>query len=459
MMLAIEDLSQFVWSASLLFAGYLVVTVFVLPHPFFSSTTRYLDSQSWAGLQKQQWFSRLRASVRSLTNTRAMVIEGYEKVSTADNPCHDHDDISGDWLTLFGMHQFSKTGKNWALAQFLSDPIIILPAQRLHEVMALSDEQLDHHGPNSNSFVPRYSTGEDVMDGPHIDVVRRQLTRRLPLLTADVHQELTLAMEQNWTPKEEWTTVAAYDSIMKIVSRAANRVFCGTELCRNPEFLEASRQYAIGAFRAGFKLKMFPKWTHPIAGPLAALPVTRSLAIAKRICTPIIKERLRHIQDPTLAKDYKAPNDALQWLLEDLVKRAGPGLKIDMDQTIRQLMMLNMVAIHTTSMVTTNTLLDLYSHPEAAMYVAGLREECERAFATEQKWSKDAVNKLIRVDSVIRETMRITTLADFLLKRSVQLSPQIINSRILSSNKTIFPIRSSLPPASRSRMVHTFRTA
>lgn len=261
------------------------------------------------------------------------------------------------------------------------------------------------------------------MDGPHIDVVRRQLTRRLPLLTADVHEELALAMEQNWTPKEEWTTVAAYESVMKIVSRAANRVFCGTELCRNPEFLEASRQFAIGAFGAGFKLKMFPKWTHPIAGPLAALPVTRSLAIAKRICTPIIKERLRHIQDPALAKDYEAPNDALQWLLEDLVKRAGPDLKIDMDQTIRQLMMLNMVAIHTTSMVTTNTLLDLYSHPDAAMYVAGLREECERVFATEQKWSKDAVNKLIRVDSVIRETMRITTLADFSLKRSVQSSP------------------------------------
>lgn len=110
-MLAIEDLSQFVWSASLLFAGYLVVTVFVLPHPFFSSTTRYLDSQSWAGLQKQQWFSRLRASVRSLTKTRAMVVEGYEKVSTAENPCHDHDDISGDWLTLFVMHLVFEDGK------------------------------------------------------------------------------------------------------------------------------------------------------------------------------------------------------------------------------------------------------------------------------------------------------------------------------------------------------------
>lgn len=298
----------------------------------------------------------------------------------------------------------------------------MLPADKLHEVLALSDEQLDHHGPNSDATQPKYSTGEDVNEGPHIDVVRRQLTRRLPLLTADVHEELAAAMEQNWSPRaDEWTTVKAYESCMKVVSRAANRVFCGTELCRNAEFLESTRLYAMATFTTGFKLKLVPKWLHPIAGPIAARPVANALAVCRRICVPVIEDRLRNMLDPELAKSFKAPNDALQWMLDDIVQRARVDPKeLDMDMNVRRLMVLNMVAIHTTSIVTTNTLLDLYSHPDSEMYVDGLREECERVLAEHDgKWSKDAVNKLIRVDSVLRETMRITTLADYGLKRKV----------------------------------------
>lgn len=299
---------------------------------------------------------------------------------------------------------------------------MILPASKLQEVLSLTDEQLDHQGPNQEATQPKYSTGEDVNDGPHIDVVRRQLTRRLPLLTADVHEELALGMDSNWQPKaNEWTTVKAYESCMKIVSRAANRVFCGSELCRNPEFLESTRLYAIATFMTGGKLKLLPKWLHPLAGPIAARPVASSLAVCKRIAAPVMEERLRNMLDPVLAKTYKAPNDALSWMLEDIVERARADPKeLNIDLNVRRLMVLNMVAIHTTSIVTTNTLLDLYSHPEADVYVEGLREECERVLAEyDGKWSKDAVNKLIRVDSVIRETMRITTLSDYGLKRKV----------------------------------------
>lgn len=306
----------------------------------------------------------------------------------------------------------------------MGDPLLMLPSDKLHEVLALSDEQLDFQGPNLDATQPRYTTGTDVIDGPHIDVVRRQLTRRLPLLTADVHEELALAMEQNWQPKaDEWTTVKAYESCMKIVSRAANRVFCGTELCRNPDFLEYTRQYAMATFTTGFALKVLPKWLWPIAGYIVSRPVAKALAICKPICVPVMQERLRNMLDPELAKNFQPPNDALQWLLEEVVKRAQANPKaIDMDQLARQLMMLNMVAIHTTSIVTTNTLLDMYSHPDAAMYVAGLREECERVSAEHNgTFPKDAVNKLVRVDSVIRETMRITTLAFYGMKRTVSL--------------------------------------
>lgn len=119
------------------------------------------------------------------------------------------------------------------------------------------------------------------------------------------------------------------------------------------------------------------------------------------------------MQDPT----FEAPADVLQLLLEDVVERNT----LDMDWTVRQLMTLSMVAVHTTSVTITNTLLDLYGHVDrTAFFVEGLREECEPVLAEHgNKWFKDAANKLIRVDSVIREALLITTFADYGLRRKV----------------------------------------
>lgn len=347
------------------------------------------------------------------------------------------------------------------MPQFFADPVIVLPAQKLHEVMILPDETLDHVGPLNDAFEPEYSTGADVLDGPHVDIVRRQLTRRLPLLTASVHEELVLGMERVWAAKEnEWTTIKAAETTMKIVSQAANRVFCGTELCRNSEWLEATRRHAISAFEIGFKLRPFPHWTYPVTGPIAAFPLSLSLRRCKRICVPIIEARLKNLLDP-LANTAEAPSDVLQWMLEDTIQRAQMDpKKIDMDLIVRQLLILDMVAIHSTSIVTTNTLLDLYSHPDAEIFVEGLREECERVF-TEcgGKWSKDAVDKLIRVDSTIRESMRMTPLVDLSLRRIVSPSVYLmllfyISSRTGQTSIRHHPHRRYTRPPRRHRRLH-----
>ena len=81
-----------------------------------------------------------------------------------------------------------------------------------------------------------------------------------------------------------------------------------------------------------------------------------------------------------------------------------------------------MVAIHTTSMVTANTMMDIYSSPNRDEYVAGIREETEQVLQKHNgEWSKDAVNDLLRVDSIIRETMRVSGLGDIGLPRIVGL--------------------------------------
>ncbi|SMQ45742.1 unnamed protein product [Zymoseptoria tritici ST99CH_3D7] len=394
MPLASADIYNIAWCAGILLAGYLLLTL--LGNPFVSSQDKFLDSHTCLGQNKQCFFSRFRADLASVFQSSALAREGYEK--------------------------FSKMGKNWVMPQFCADRVIVLPAQKLQEVMSLDDDQIDHLGPLNDAFIPKYTTGIDVLNGPHVDIVRQKLTRRLPLMTADVYEELVLAMERVWAPKQdEWTTVKVLESTMKIVGQAANRMLCGPELCRNPVWLEATRRHAITAFATGFMLRPFPGWTHPITGRIAAIPHLLSLRKCKRMCTPIIEERLRNTLDPTTTKTSEAPFDLLQWIVEDTIQCAQAESKtIDMDMIVRQLLILIVAAIHTTTIMTTHTLLDLYSHPDANTYVEGLREECERVFAESGgKWTKVAVDKLIRVDSTIRESMRLYPFVDLSLRRTI----------------------------------------
>lgn len=193
----------------------------------------------------------------------------------------------------------------FVLPQFSRAPFVVLPASKVYEFLAIGDDRVDHLTIGREDVAHHYTMDLKKFPGSeHFDVVRRQLTRKLPLLTNDVYDELVLSMKQNWpVNNKEWATINIYPTVMKIVSQAANRVFSGKVLCRSSEFLESSRLYSQNVFRAGFLLKMIPKFLHPIAAPYIIAPVNKHFAICKKIATPVIEDRLRRME--TQGKDYK----------------------------------------------------------------------------------------------------------------------------------------------------------
>ena len=101
-------------------------------------------------------------------------------------------------------------------------------------------------------------------------------------------------------------------------------------------------------------------------------------------------------------------SDGLQWLIELCQSKQDPK-QLEAARITHRLLILNVVSIHSTSFTTANTILDLYSSVSSSEFVDGLRDECERVLAGRQwNWSKDALHELSRVDSTIRESMRLS---------------------------------------------------
>ena len=68
----------------------------------------------------------------------------------------------------------------------------------------------------------------------HHDTIKQDLTRQLANLTEDLIDELTSAFNDGWERlDEEWNEVCVFQTMMRIVARASNRVLVGPGLCQN----------------------------------------------------------------------------------------------------------------------------------------------------------------------------------------------------------------------------------
>jgi len=75
-----------------------------------------------------------------------------------------------------------------------------------------------------------------------------------------------------------------------------------------------------------------------------------------------------------------------------------------------RIMTINFAAIHTSTFAATNILFDLFSSPLVDTYVKEIREEVAHALSENGgKWDKNTIAKLIKTDSAVRESLRIST--------------------------------------------------
>lgn len=110
-------------------------------------------------------------------------------------------------------------------------------------------------------------------------------------------------------------------------------------------------------------------------------------------------ERRQLIRDGKLAAEDDLPPDTLDWF-EQLSNTMGLPVNVSHGQ-----MALSLAAIHTTSNLLTNVMYDLAAHPE---YMQPLRDEIRAVVAEDGTLKKTSLLKLKLMDSVMKETQRMS---------------------------------------------------
>ena len=361
----------------------------------------------WVGKDSTKLFSETRANLSSFSNVRQWLSEGYEK--------------------------HSKKGQTYIFPDFTGKPEVIIPRSEMTWLLEQPDSVLSVAELHSDILAGPYAfTHPHILKDPfHEHVIHRSLARKIAPLIMDVWDELSCAIDETWgTDTEDWKDVCVFENMMHVIARVSNRVFIGLPHCRDENYLAAMGGFAQHVVPAATLLRFVPKLLEPVLGHVFAIPSYYYGNKATGIVLPLIKERLQNIRrkddDPNF--DWQEPNDYLSWHIR-LAQAEGNALELDPKMISRRLLPINFAAIHTTTFTITNCFLDLLSTPASTslespstpvLPIDVIRNEARATFiASSEEWTKVNLSNLVKSDSALRESMRVSNFLSRGLQRKV----------------------------------------
>ncbi|KAJ7359569.1 cytochrome P450 [Mycena albidolilacea] len=279
--------------------------------------------------------------------------------------------------------------------------LVVVPGRTLIEDVRKAPDEFLSVAEATNSLLHlEHTIGHEQHHDPfQIAVIRSAMTRNIGAGFHNIRNEIVAAFEDLVPAKtDEWISVPAMQTILPIVSRVSNRFFIGLQ-CRDPEYIKLTTQYAQDVTSNAAWLHVTPAILRPFAtrffGHLE--PATRK---ALKYLGPLLQHRLD--MDDKYGAEWPnddRPNDMISWLLDEA--RGYPNRR-NVRNLTRSILNVNFGALHTT---TQGVLHALYTLAANLQYVQPLREEVESVLRTEG-WSKAGIQKLVKLDSFLKESAR-----------------------------------------------------
>ncbi|KAK6826398.1 hypothetical protein RU639_005612 [Aspergillus parasiticus] len=309
---------------------------------------------------------------------------------------------------------------------------LMIPTKYLDELKNAANEEIDFTASFSEMFEGRYTTIGQKWH-LHPNVVKNSLNANLELIMPDVYDEIVHAYRSLLTPSDDWQPVRMADIFTQIISRSSNRMLGGKALSRNRDWTDTSINFTTDTWLAAQQLKRYPAWLRPIMQHV--LPemgrVRRHFTVARQVICPIVQGRSEAEQG---TQNLNKPLDLLQMLWEG----AEPADRTPEFMAYTALA-ISFAAIRTSSSVPTHLLYDLCAQPE---YIAPLRDEIESVLREEGVlFTKAALNKLVKLDSFMKESQRFNPLSLLTFGRVVQ-SDQILHDGLVIPKGTIIGVPS-----------------
>ncbi|KAF2859821.1 putative P450 monooxygenase [Piedraia hortae CBS 480.64] len=358
---------------------------------------KYPSGVPWVGKSEKGLFTVTRATFNSFFKNQVWLDQGYQK--------------------------YSSKGKSHIIPDFAGRHEIVIPNNKLRWLTEQPDHVASVREAHSDTLQGDYAftTPYLLQTVYHEHVIHKNLARKVDTVIPDIWDELCVSLHTWGFDTESWKEICVYDNMMDVISRVSNRLFVGLPLCRNEDFLKNNSAFAIDVITATALMPFVPRFLHPLVGHLMCIPNHIHYWRTRKHTLPYIKKLLADFKEQQDSPDSKIvlPENYLAWHIRTAAAE-GRTKELDPDMISRFIMPVEFAAIHTTTLTITMVLFDLFSSDPKKRFVEGIREEAERVYKEHNGcWSKPALNKLLRTDSAIKESMRVSNFASRGVQRKV----------------------------------------
>ncbi|KII89984.1 hypothetical protein PLICRDRAFT_174786 [Plicaturopsis crispa FD-325 SS-3] len=291
------------------------------------------------------------------------------------------------------------TMRRWVVV--ISAPTLVL------ELCRASEDELSAVKAFSDELCLENSLKESLVDCYyHDERVRSRLTRNLQMLHSNLHDEIIASFDDALDVKgNDWIEVPAFERMAYVVARVLNRAFVGVPLCRDTRYINLIMEFAMNTKRSTLLLHLVPRLLQLLASRLYGHG--RRIWSLLRYLKPLIEERCLAL-DGKGSEGPNTTNDLLTWIFEEARDNSNNVL-----YTTLRIALVNHMFIESISMAFTNALYDLAVHPEC---VVPLRNEVASTLRL-RGHTESAFDKMIKLDSFLKESARIHDLAVFSMTR------------------------------------------
>ncbi|KAL0932807.1 cytochrome p450 monooxygenase [Colletotrichum truncatum] len=292
-------------------------------------------------------------------------------------------------------------------------PRVVLPMSLYNEVVYADESNFSFRAELYELFLGRFThIGERAPEV--ISAVRGDLTRNLNGILPLIQAEIGFGLGQAVGSGNEWKTLKAYQTVLRMVGLMSGRIFVGLPLSRDKEWLATSINFAVDVSKSSAAMLRLNPSIRSFFLPY--LPEVKHLLREKEKAyewmRPLVKE---YVQDQH-EFEQKPPQPGskgafISWIMKYLPQEQRTAETIGKRQIL-----LSFAALHTTSITATFVIFDLLSRPQ---YIQPLREEIDQVIAKDGfskdedghlYLSKSSVSQLKNLDSFIKESQRMSPL-------------------------------------------------
>ncbi|KAL4812992.1 cytochrome P450 [Aspergillus spinulosporus] len=333
-------------------------------------------------------------------------------------------------------HKYLKNGKPVILPGFGVRIELVLPASSLRWATTQPDSVLSPGEAFAEIDQADYSLGHSryVVDAWQGMLVKNEMNAVLENIVAALNEELGVAFDKYFgTDEENWRDVDLLETAKMVVAQAASRFTVGLPLCRNERYLKDSLDAIDGCVINAGVVSGCPPVLRPLIGLVAGLKARLANRRVRKHVEPLYHARMGALKLPV----EDQPQDHFQMMMR-FAQRERQEELYSLDTMATRVTVANFGSMHQTSIQVTNMLLNILASDPEYNTIAVLRDEIDRVLGSDTAWTKAKVSKMIKADSVARETLRCHSFGGRAVLRKVLVDGVTTDAGLALPKGTLF---------------------